>query len=565
MAVLAGVAVVSSCSDDDDDPRIETDKTSTGLTFAADATTAQIINVTSDVTGTVTATAKDNWATPAVNGKAISVTVSANTTDSERSTNITVGASGFSSVDVKVTQAAGGSSAILRVTPSPYEFPAAGEEKTFTVTTELEGWVATVAGTGFTKESETATTVVVKAAANTVATKREGTITFTHADLTAPVVVNLTQAAAKVTTKLTLSAGLYYGDTSANTTDIVLQMANDDESHFVAMQIYIPKTAFSASMTIPTGDYTFASTSAANTILPGFISGSSVYPSLIENPDGLYMVEGGTMNIASSGTGYKITMDLTGTEANTNAAGEFAYEFEGNFTFNDQRTKIPGDNFDYENMADKKHNVVSTPMKMNSKVDWVGTWEGNTYFEDLSGKGHPGAFLTGFGAQTEGFDYVMLLVDGIDADGNEAQGLEVGTGISLGQVDASTTLFFAAASGNTTDGITVYRSLIGDWDATAKKMDLTAKTQAGADVFVGFFGRNAAGQFTTFYGDCMKNFTFTMNNTDSDPVTRGVSAYRNNSDLLRHMTPDYVNGNYKLNKVQVLDNINHNNKDKRFI
>lgn len=524
MAVLAGVAVVSSCSDDDDDPRIETDKTSAGLTFAADATTAQIINVTSDVTGTVTAQAKDNWATPVVNGKAISVTVSANT-GAERTTNITVGANGFRSVDVKVTQAAGGSSALLSVSPSPYAFPAAGEEKAFTVTTELEGWVATVAGTGFTKESETATTVVVKATENTGAA-RTGTITFTHADLSAPVVVNLTQAAAVNATpyntisvaRVREATGEFYFEFTNGTSGVMFNG--------------IANPASASAFELPTGTWTMGTGSknfkkGSVTWEEGY---SGTYHFISQSSDGILFSEaslanGGTIEISKSGNTYTIVTDLTATgvtnnngtlEETTPPFPELRFSFTGTieWTAISQATRPmpPAGSVTFDDLGDFTYNVTATPNGMGG--GGPNTWDGAVYKQDDS-SGKYWAF-SNWGVRPGG-NYIGFYLDFFEDLGNVSIDCWTKLGSSSDGVDA----YFGAVVNN--DGWKLVNvaseAFVPTIDKTAKTVTFSQKTeQDNFDMYFVVLGYKNGTQ-TSVFSDAYADAVFTLTDTPS-PTTR---------------------------------------------
>lgn len=202
-AALACVAIVSSCSDDDDNNNGGGDITltaaPTSLTFYADATAAKTVTVTTNATGAIKAEANEDWITPTVNGKTVSVVVTANTTGEEREGEITISTPGAPNEKVTVTQSKDNApiSVTLTALPNPGEFTKEGGDVTFTVTTELENWDAAVEGDGFTLKSKDVATkkVVVSATANTATTVRTGKLTFTHEDLAKPYVVNLTQAA----------------------------------------------------------------------------------------------------------------------------------------------------------------------------------------------------------------------------------------------------------------------------------------------------------------------------------------------------------------------------------
>lgn len=328
MAMIGAVAFVSSCDSDDEpaQPTKTIKANPTSLTFGKEAG-SQTISVTPTNLKNVQASSTDSWIEVKTSNRTITVTVTA--TDTERDGIVTISADDAADITVPVKQL-NTVIASFDIDPTSGSFLAVGGDKTFTITSNITkaDWTATIDGTGFSIKSESDDKIVVNATQND-GEERTGTLTITSEYFTAPVVVNLIQSGiAKVA--LDEAIGIYVTELSpVNTREIQLALRTADDKHYLVIRAFSTDKPYSTSYTPDLGEYTFNETGAVKTAFPGYISGSTIMPSFLQNPDGIHMVKGGTVNIAQSGSTYTLTLNINTTEANTSIDYEYEYTYTG--------------------------------------------------------------------------------------------------------------------------------------------------------------------------------------------------------------------------------------------
>lgn len=439
LALAASMVALVSCKKDPvaPDATLEIQNAPTTVPYTAGTATFDVVSNSSwEVSN------DDLWVTSVTpdkgeGDKTVTIRFAENSQDNERTATFKVKAG---AVEKSFTISQDGTKTVPTLTVSPEEgtFRSSGEEVTFTVTTNLTGWTATVTGTGFSKKSESGNTIVVAAAANDTESSRTGALTFSHADLTSDVVVNLTQAAPAPMLTLTEVVTAVYDEDGS----FMLQMATG--TSLTSQGIYIDGiSTISDPFKLAAGNYTIKQDiSAAGDLLAGSIdssiSGSFGYDEMTAEGSfvtaGLKLITSGTMTVAADGG---ITIKMEGTYYESGQPTSMNYKFNGTIdwmTYMDYfRTPSEIDSWTVE-PSTKWNGVAVDAQDMTTAASWTANL--NKHY-DVGNRGWSGFKYDAFDYNATGNELQPVLITNyvpLEGGGKEMiiiTGITIESGITL--------------------------------------------------------------------------------------------------------------------------------------
>ncbi|MDR2773173.1 MAG: hypothetical protein LBC19_00270 [Tannerella sp.] len=347
------------------------------LTYESDETGDKPVSVKTTAS-TWDATTNASWVKLSKQGNTLTVNVSTkNTTTSPRTATIKITAGNADEETLTVTQA---KAHTLSISPSSLSFEADETGvKPVTITTTASSWSAAT-DASWVRLEEQGNTLKVSVTANTSSSTRSATVRIAAG--TAPDRTLTVAQAATVPLDVTYNScrAYYVGSTNTGTALFMLDLYNSNNSSTgVLIYGYGTKPECPKKFVLPTGTYSVNQTKALRTCFPGMwesgITGTRTY---INNAS-KYLITGGTFTIqTSSGSGYAISTNFSGEDANTGAGVSGIHiKYTGSISFIDESDEP--DCVTAPSYPNGSYSATGTPWISSSNAkSWSGRVSPNT-------------------------------------------------------------------------------------------------------------------------------------------------------------------------------------------